>query len=310
MDSLHANFMCVLNPECSDFEGHREDLFYQYNSQLINCFLDSLIKEHIPLSKIGAEIMNYIPISSFTLSQESINIIKNEPDSCEREVWMLGLSEKKLVVYKFENICKIKKFEKRIPSMQELNEYWRFEYEDEVYQNMMLMAERVLKESNVKESYSIGTCSGKVISSSVQGFDVELLTSKSCFVDTIFEPFFFERKEKDLIYLKVIPLTRMVYDSLHSMYDLPPRINANSKTKELKVNDINQMTVAWIKRRSFLNNMKKNKTFFNGIKKGERIFLEIPCFDDSVALSFYPFHTTKTKYPYLLCEIEPANRDY
>lgn len=307
LDSLYTNYLCALNSECVDYEGHREDVVYSLSPHLVNCLLDSMIRARIPLHKIGYNILNDIPDSNLKLSQKSIDIIKNESDSCEREIWMLGLSEKNVVNYQFENICKIKKFETRQPTAFELNEYWAFDYENEIFRELNDLAERSLNKAIVKHSYPIGICNGMIEGASVDGFDIKIQSSKSCFVDTIFQPFYYEIIGVDEVYIKVLPLTRMVYDSLHFKFDLPPRTKDNSRVNKICKKKTNHMKVAWVEKGIFFNSTTKK---FNKIKKGERVFLEIPCFDDSLALMFNPFHITKTKYPYLLCKMTPAEKNF
>ena len=82
-----------------------------------------------------------------------------------------------------------------------------------------------------------------------------------------------------------------------------------SKIIKLRENNKQRITIEWSSLSPFMNsNEKKYKLNKNHI--GKKIILEIPCFDENLALKFFPFHVSKTKYPFISCEIASADKDY
>ena len=308
LDSLYIRYKCIATPNCITDVWDPAELFGDVTKDRINCLLDSMIKKE---EHLWMDVYLYakIPDSIFGVSQKAKDRIKMDLDSCLREVWMLALSEHNVIDYKFKNVCHIKKYENTFPSASELDFYWSHEYDYEIG-NQLDSLKQIAEKKTIEKSYKIGHCDGKIIGYLADGLNVELETTKSCIVNQILDSYDIETKN-DTTTLKIAPPALSIYDSTQEIIQIPMYSFEIDKSKIIKLRENNKqrITIEWSSLSPFMNsNEKKYKLNKNHI--GKKIILEIPCFDENLALKFFPFHVSKTKYPFISCEIASADKDY
>ena len=308
LDSLYIRYKCIATPNCNTDVWDPIELFADISKERINCLLDSMIKKE---EHLWMDVYLYatIPDSIFGVSQKAVDRIKKDPDSCLQEMWMLALSEHNIIDYKFKNVCHIKKYENIFPSASELDFYWSHEYDYEIG-NQLDSLKRIAEKKTIEKSYKIGTCDGENIDFLTEGLYVELETTKSCIVNQILNSYDIEIKN-DTTTLKIAPPAQSIYDSIQEIIQIPMYSFEIDKSKVTKLREKHKqrITIEWSSLGCFMNSNEKK---YNLNKKhiGKKIILEIPCFDENLALKFYPFHVSKTKYPFISCEIAPADKDY
>lgn len=318
MDSLLVNYLCANQSNCETSYGHPEDVVYGVDEKKLNCLVDSLAKYKSGLSYTEYYLFESIPDSIFHLSEKAIEKIMNTEDSCLHELGMVALSEKRIITYKFKNICHIKKFEgvKKV-SVRELGDYWLFDYQNELGNLEVNLLERKaekfiaesVNQNNIKKSFEVGSCVGNVVDAYTApffgGLEISLNISmeNSCLVRQNLWPYYISKSE-DTIYFKIAPPTNLLYADNRESRNYNT-FNEQSKLDVIPKSGKKIIRVPWVPQRTV--HFFKESTFFpfDHVEKGNVLVIDFPCFDDEFTKKYYAFHIEKTKYPYLRCVINP-----
>lgn len=169
-------------------------------------------------------------------------------------------------------------------------------------------------------------CDGKIIELSNYGIQIEIhnKSKEDCWVEDKSHPYYIKRTKKTVVIKLAPPTDKIESDEAKTVFISEPR--GGRKIKLLK--EIDSLIINWIGTNvdssyieiagKKINTTDLNPYFpegstyepFTYIKKGDRLIIDIQCADEESGKKPLPFHINKPIYPFLRCEIAPAERDY
>lgn len=319
----------------------REYFYRNLSRYESNCLLDSLLKIDDYLGFVDVQLLFQTPDSILNypkekvkkdrvlnLSKEAVENVKNAPDSCTRELWMLALSERGIVEYEFKNECHIKKFESVKPTVEQLNSYWFYEHDFGPDADSDTANSFALKNVRLREILKVeGNCEGRIAGSNDKGVVVELAVKlaedhRECWLGDKTFPYYISSNEK--LHFKMTPPLRNISPVTGKFirYD-----RAHEQVKQLLASDSIFLPWKGLKRDSSSEDAERERTFyrevgarypkevpferFTKISKGQSMIIDIPCLDEKSAKTYgSSFNVVRPLFPILRCEIAPADKDY
>ena len=320
----------------------RVDFYSSLSRYDSNCLLDSLLKIDDYLGFVDVQLLFQTPDSILNypkekvkkdrvlnLSKEAVENVKNAPDSCTRELWMLALSERGIVEYEFKNECRIKKFESVKPTAEQLNSYWIFEHDFGPSAKSDTANSFALKNVRLREILKVeGNCKGRIARTDDKGVVVEFAVKlaekhRECWLGDKTFPYYISSNEGKL-HFKMMPPLRDIAPVTGKFirYD-----RAHEQVKQLLASDSIFLPWKGLKRDSLSVEAERERSFyrelgarypkvvsferFSKILKGQSMTIDIPCLDEKYAKTYGSnFYVVQPLFPILRCEIAPADKDY